>query len=150
VLDVHTGKELYPPIYAFDFRGCYEHTAHASGGAFDLQTGKRTGETAPWIAGSVIYKGLAWKQKMGSVGIEGFFLRTTYDGDYRGKRNWLDTPPNSSIEGFDIQTGKSVSHTKEYKYTQFSPLVEAGGILFHSSIAVMKEGKSGVWAYRLP
>ena len=94
---------------------------------------------------------MAWKRKIESAGaFKAFTLRNTYDGDLRGNRNWLDTPPNSSIEGIEVKTGKSVVQTKSCKYTRFSPLVESNEALFHTSIAVMKEGRSGVWAYRLP
>ncbi len=150
VLDIHTGKALYPPIGAFDFIGHHGNTAHASNGAYDLSTGRRTGEKAAWVSGSVLYKGIAWKLKMDSVGTaEAFVLRTAYDGDYQGTRDWTHTPPNSSLEGFDVSSGKSLYHTQEFKYTRFSDPVESKGILFHTSIALMKEGKSGVWAYRL-
>ncbi|MEP6645932.1 MAG: hypothetical protein ABJC12_02490 [Saprospiraceae bacterium] len=149
VLDIHSGKALYPPIYAFDFKGRYKQKAYASGGAFDLPTGQRTGEVASWIPNSIIYKGMAWQRAFGGSGLSGLFLRTTYDGDYRGTRNWVNTPSNSSIKGFNLQTGELVSQTKEYQYTEFSDLVEVDGILYHSSIAAMKEGKSGVWAYRM-
>lgn len=151
VLDAHTGKALYPAIGIFDLSGCHGDTVYASGGAFDARTGKRIGDKAEWIAGSVVYKGVAWKHRITTVGAgEGFLLRTTYDGDIQGRRDWTNTPPNSSLEAFDTTTGKSLYQTKEYKYTNFSNPVEANGVLYHTSIAMMKEGKSGVWAYRLP
>jgi len=150
VLDANTGKELYPPIGVFEIYGCRGDTAYASNGTFDLKTGQKIGNEATWIDGSLVNNGIAWRRRIGSVGaFQSFTLRSTYDGDFRGNRNWLDIPPNSSIEGFDLLSGKSVFKTKECKYTHFSPLVEANGMLYHSSIAVMKEGKSGVWAYRL-
>jgi outer membrane protein assembly factor BamB len=151
VLDLKTGKELYPRIYAFDFRGYRENIAYASNGAFDLKTGQSTGGSDNWVPASFVYKDVAWARKISSVGAgESFFLRNVYDGDYRGTRDWTHTPPNSAIEGTHLQTGKPVKGTKIFKFTQFSEPVESGGILYHSSIAVMKEGTSGVWAYRLP
>jgi hypothetical protein len=151
VLDLQTGKERYPSIPAFDFYGCYQGIAYAPGGAFDLRTGQQTAGKTTWIISSIVYNGIAWQRKIGSVGTgEAFLLRTTYDGDFRGNRNWTDTPPNSWIEGTNISTGKSAHKTKECKYTRFSAPVEAGSMLFHTSIALMKEGKSGVWAYQLP
>jgi outer membrane protein assembly factor BamB len=151
VLDLETGKEPYPRIYAFDFYGYRDNTAYASNGAFDLRTGERTGSGDNWVPASFVYKGIGWARKISSVGAgESFFLRNVYDGDYRGTRDWTNTPPNSAVEGTNLQTGKPVKGTKIFKYTQFSEPVESGGILYHSSIAVMKEGTSGVWAYRLP
>lgn len=151
VLDIRTGKELYAPIASFDFYGCRSDTAYAPNGAYDLKTGQRIGNGESWIAGNVVYNGIAWKRKMESVGaVESLTLRTTYDGDVRGNRDWTNTPPNCSIEGTDLKTRKVIKGTKTYKYTQFSEPVEAGGMLYFSSLAIMKEGTSGVWAYRLP
>jgi len=151
VLDAHTGRELYPPMAAFDLYGCYRDTAYAPSGAFDLRTGQRSGGAAGWVSGSVVYEGIAWKRRLGQVGpSKALALRSTYDGDCRGARYWLDAPPNSSLEGIDLSSAKALYHTKEYRYTRFSTPVEAEGLLFHTSIAVMKEGESGVWAYRLP
>ncbi|MEO6038874.1 MAG: hypothetical protein ABIQ93_10705 [Saprospiraceae bacterium] len=59
-------------------------------------------------------------------------------------------PPNSGLEGFELASGKSAYRTKEYKFTTFSEPMVANGILYHNSIALMKEGESGLWAYRLP
>jgi hypothetical protein len=151
VLNANTGKERYPPIGVFEIYGCQGDTAFASNGTFDLKTGQQIGNEATWVEGSFVHNGIAWRRRIGTVGtFESFILRSTYNGDFRGSRNWLDIPPNSSIEGFNLQTGKSVFQTRECKYTQFSPLTEWNGHLFHASIAEMKEGKSGVWAYRLP
>lgn len=150
VLDILTGKALYPPIVAFDFRGCYESTAFASSGAFDLKTGKPTGDNPAWATFDFIHNGIAWQRRYGATGLlKSFTLRTTYDGDYTGTRDWTNTPPNTALEGFEVKTGKSKYTTKEYQYTGFSAPVEANGVMYHSSIAMMKEGKSGVWAYRL-
>lgn len=91
------------------------------------------------------------KRRTTTVGTgEAFFLRAAYDGDYRGSRDWTNSPPNSSLEGFDVRSGKSRYQSLEYKYTRFSAPVEVDGVLYHTGIAMMKEGKSGVWAYRLP
>jgi len=151
VLDAHTGKELYTPIGIFDLVGFHGDTVYASSGAYNLHTGQRTGEKAEWVSGSVVHNNIAWKRHYSSVGAaEAFLLRSSYDGDYQGSRDWTHTPPNSSLEGFDVVSGKSLYHTQECKYTQFSDPVEADGVLYHTSIAMMKEGQSGVWAFRLP
>lgn len=150
VLDINTGKERYPPLSFFDVYGCYGHTAYTSDGTYDLQTGQKTGDYTNWISGCVFYNNIGWKRQLSSVNtIRAFTLRDSFDGDFIGKRNWLDTPPNSAMEGFDVSTGKSVFKTKTCTFTRFSTPVIHEGILYHTSIAVMKEGKSGVWAYRL-
>jgi hypothetical protein len=151
VLDAKTGVPLYPPVGFFDVYGCLNHLAYASNGIYDLRSGQKKGDTEKWILNSAVYHDIAWQRQVSSVGPwESFFLRNTYDGDYRGRRDWTNTPPNSALEGFDVATGKSVFKTKAMKFTQFSNPVEAEGLLLHTSIAVMKEGKSGVWAYKLP
>ena len=104
-----------------------------------------------WISNKIVHNGIAWRLDLGSNGVlKAFFLRTEYDGDMRGNRSWYNTPANSSFKGYDLQTGKEKYQTKEYTYTQFSEPVAADGMLYHTSIAMMKEGESGVWAYRLP
>lgn len=151
VLDINTGKASYAPLGIFDIYGCYGRTVYAPGGTYNLQTGQKTGGEANWISGCVFYNDIGWKRQLSSVNIiRAFALRDTFDGDFMGKRNWLDTPPNSALEGFDVSTGKSVFKTKTCTFTRFSTPVINEGILYHTSIAVMKEGKSGVWAYRLP
>lgn len=150
VLDAKTGKELYPPIGTFDLYGCHGTTVYAPSGSYDLPTGRRIAGNAEWLKGSLVHNGIAWKRRLNSVGTaEAFLLGTTYDGDCQGKRDWTNMPPNSSLEGFDLLTGKSLYHTQEFKYTRFTDPVEHKGVLFHTSIAMMKEGKSGVLAYRL-
>lgn len=151
VLEVQTGKEVYPPLAAFDFYECYGDTAYAPAGTYDLKTGARIGDKASWLTYAVRHNGTAWQRQLGQIGTaKAFFLRTTYDGDVRGNRNWLNTPPNSYLEGFDVSTGKSRYKTPLCPFTQFSLPVAAEGRLYHTSIAIMKEGKSGVWAYRMP
>lgn len=151
VLHVQTGKELYPPIGAFDFYGCQGDTAYAPSGTFDLKTGQRLGNGEGWVANHIVHNGIGWRLDLGTNGVlKAFFLRTDYDGDVRGNRSWYNTPANSSFKGYDLLTGKEKYHTKEYTYTQFSEPIEADGIMYHTSMAMMKEGESGVWAYRLP
>ena len=151
VLDVRTGKELYPSINAFDFYGFYGQVAYSPNGNFDLRTGQRKENKATWMANSIIHNGIAWQRYLGTAGVlKGFFLRTVYDGDVRGNRNWYDTPPKSSLKGYDVVTGEEKFQTKGNTYAQFSEPVEADGVLYHSGVALMKEGESGVWAYRLP
>lgn len=151
VLSLQTGKELYPPIDAFKFYGCLGDTAYASSGTFDLKTGQRLGDEEVWVDNSIVHNGVAWRIYLAPSGVlKAFFLRTQYDGDVRGNRSWYNTPSNSSFKGYDVQTGKEKYQTKEYTYTEFSAPVEANGILYHTSLAMMKEGVSGVWAYRLP
>lgn len=151
VLDINTGKEKYAPIYIFDLYGFLDNQAFAPSGTFDLTTGARTGEPEKWIANAILRKGIAWKRNFVDVGFfTSFSLRNYYDGDIRGERNWTNTPPCTAIAGFDIKTGKPVFQTKVYKYTQFSAPVQTDGVLYHSSIAMMKEGTSGVWAYKMP
>ena len=151
VLDADTGKERYPPVPVFTIYGCYGHTAHASNGNVNLKTGQKQEGQAKWMAGSIIHKGRAWQVQSDHFGGFGsFFLSNTYDGDYQGRRDWTNVPPSCSIKGFDLLSGKTLYQTKVRKYTRFSPPVEADGILYHGSVAMMKQGKSGVWAYRLP
>lgn len=151
VLDIHTGKDLYPPLPIFTIYGCHGDLAYSPKGTYNLKTGQRTAETPNWGSGSIYYKGTMWQRRISSLGLfDSFRLRNTYDGDYRGRRDWTDSPPCSSIQGFDPVSGNLVHETKIYKYTRFSPPVEANGVLFHTSMSMMKEGKSGVWAYRLP
>lgn len=150
VLDAQTGKELYPPIHIFDIYGFLGDTVYTPSGNFNLKTGQRLGDGTKWVSGIVV-KDITWKCRLSSVGmIQSFTLRDSFDGDFRGHRNWTDIPPNSAIEGIDVRTGKSRFHTSVCKYTYFSAPVISNGVLFHTSIAAMKEGKSGVWAYRLP
>jgi len=152
VLDLRTGRKLYPPIInACDFYGSYGNVAYSPNGNIDLPTGQRTDNKASWMANSIIHNGIAWQRYLGTAGVlKGFFLRTVYDGDVRGSRNWYDTPPKSSFKGYDVVSGEEKYQTKGNTYAQFSEPVELDGVLYHSSIALMKEGESGVWAYRLP
>lgn len=151
VLDIFTGKERYAPIDIFEVYGYIENQAFASNGTFDLNTGKRTGEPAKWIANAILRNGIAWKRNFVDAGFfTSFALRNYYDGDITGRRDWTNPPPCTAIAGFNIKTGKSVFQTKVYKYTQFSAPVQTDGVLYHSSIAMMKEGTSGVWAYKMP
>lgn len=152
ILDAATGKERYPPIPIFTIHGCYEDTAYASNGKVNLKTGQKQEGEAKWMANSIFHQDIAWQVRFDNPvnWLGSFFLSTTYDGDYHGRRDWTHVPPSCSINGFDLLSGKIKYHTKVYKYTRFSHPVEANGVLYHGSVAMMKQGKSGVWAYRLP
>lgn len=154
-LEAANGHKLFESsdtdIPVFDENRTGDRKIQTPGGVFQIQTGQKPAPKASWMQGAAVYQGIAWQRQIGSISAgEAFFLRTTYDGDYQGSRNWTNTPPNSALEGFDVATGKSLFKTKPLKFTAFSTPIEANGVLLHTSIAVMKEGKSGVWAYKLP
>ncbi|MBX7220463.1 MAG: PQQ-like beta-propeller repeat protein [Blastocatellia bacterium] len=82
-------------------------------------------------------------------------LEKEYNGDRRGSK----MPPgsfipnnvrNSWVAGFDPLTGKMKWNSEQLQATDMSAASLAGGMLYVTTLAEMKEGKSGLWAYQLP
>lgn len=80
-------------------------------------------------------------------------LRSEYTGDVTGSKIYAGLPnalSDSSLVGIDFKTGKIVWQSDPLKSSRVSGVALGEGMAFMTTIAEMKNGASGLWAFRLP
>lgn len=120
----------------------------------DPGTGKEVWKSEGGIAsipanGQAIVNSLAWKASRERHGD----TRTFFDGDRTGSKlegGYALPITFSSITGTNLKDKKIVFQTELLPATECSDIRESGGILFFCTRAEMKEGRSGVWAFKIP
>ncbi len=79
--------------------------------------------------------------------------RTFYDGDRTGTKLEGGFPlpiTFCSITGTNLREKKIIFQSELLPATECSDIRESGGMLFYCTRAEMKEGRSGVWAFKIP
>jgi outer membrane protein assembly factor BamB len=78
-------------------------------------------------------------------------FRKVYDGDRSGSKVQAGFPNSisySSLVGIDYRGQKIVRQSEVFPATDCSAIAESKGIVFVCTLSEMKEGRSGVWAYK--